>query len=183
MAVAEVELLRRGFDDLPLPGQIPHRGQHILHLAAVGTGVHVDRTAHRAGDAVGKLESGEAGFQRRHTEGREHLTGPHDDRIVSKGRVFPRETDIFDNADAALHGRHVNDSPAVACILEQDVAAVAQQIALDPCFFCQPDGGAELLLVFRQDEQVCRAADAEGAVGTERLILLVCNARSGQSLF
>ena len=37
--------------------------------------------------------------------------------------------------------------------------------------------------IFRQDKDICRAADAESAVRAERLIFFVCNARSGQSLF
>ena len=183
VAVSEVELFCRYLNGLPFCGQIPHGDQHVLHLAAVSSGVHVDSTAHRTRDTVGKLKTGEAVFQRRHAERREHLICTDNDSIVSQGRIFARETDVFKNTDRALHGRYIDDSSPVARILKQDVAAVAQQIIFDVRFLRQLDGGAELRLIFRQDKDICRAADAESAVRAERLVFFVCNARSGQSLF
>ena len=126
VAVSEVELFCRYLNGLPFCGQIPHGDQHVLHLAAVSSGVHVDRSAHRTRDAVGELKTGEAVFQRRHAERREHLVCTDNDSIVSQGRIFARETDVFKNTDRALHGRYIDDSSPVACILKQDVATVAQ---------------------------------------------------------
>ena len=53
VAIAEIQLCGRHFSDLAFCRQIPHCGEHVLHLAAVGTRIHIHCTAHRAGDAVG----------------------------------------------------------------------------------------------------------------------------------
>ena len=44
---------------LARPAQAGGGHQHLIHLPAVGAGVHVYRAAHRAGDAEGEFQAGE----------------------------------------------------------------------------------------------------------------------------
>ncbi len=58
--VSQFQFLTGKGSDTRFREQHGSRAQHLLHLAAVGPGVHANAAAHRAGDAVGKFQPGEA---------------------------------------------------------------------------------------------------------------------------
>ena len=160
MPVRKVQLGRRGFRDLTLCGEVPHRLQHVLHLAAVGTGVHVNGTAHRAGDAVGKFQAGQTMFQRSSAQSRKLLPCPR------------RHLHGVRKTEFRFQGGGVDHRAAVALVGKEDVAAVAQQIIPDGLCFAQRHRCAELCFAFRQDEHIRRAANFKGAVCRKGLVLL-----------
>ena len=122
MAVAQVKLRCRSLFYFALGGKVLHRGQHILHLAAVGSGVHVDCAAHRTGDTVGKFQPGQAMLQRRFAQRRE----PH---------ARPGGELCSVHLHGVLHGGNIQHHAVVALVGKQDIAAVAQQIVPDALRF------------------------------------------------
>ena len=122
MAVAQVKLRCRSLLHLALGGEVLHRGQHILHLAAVGSGVHVDCAAHRTGDAVGKFQPGQAMLQRRFAQRREPHARPGGELCAV-------------HLHGVLHGGNIQHHAVVALVGKQDIAAVAQQIVPDALRF------------------------------------------------
>ena len=122
VAVAQVKLRCRSLLHLALGGEVLHRGQHILHLAAVSTGVHVDCAAHRTGDAVGKFQPGQAMLQRRFAQRREPHARPGGELCAV-------------HLHSVLHGGNIQHHAVVALVGKQNIAAVAQQIVPDALRF------------------------------------------------
>ena len=122
VAVAQVKFCCRRFFYFALGGKVLHRGQHILHLAAVGSGVHVDCAAHRTGDAVSKFQSGQAVFQRRFAQRRKPHARPGGELCAV-------------HLHGVLHGGNIQHHAVVALVGKQDIAAVAQQIVPDALRF------------------------------------------------
>ena len=116
--VGKVERGSLCLHDVAVLRQIPHRLQHILHLAAVGSGVHIDRTAHRAGDAVGKFQPGQAVFQCGSAQARKLQARTGDHSIIDLTRRCPRMRDLFQKADAHFQGHGSNDHAPVTGILK-----------------------------------------------------------------
>ena len=158
VAIAEIQLCGRHFSDLAFCRQIPHCGEHVLHLAAVGTRIHIHCTAHRAGDAVGKFQPGQAMLQCRLTQCRKA-----DTCACGQDCIFHR--------DLCVQCRNIDHHAGKAFVRKQDVAAVAQQVIADSLLFAKRNCTAELLLVFRHDKQLCRASDFKGTVRRKRFIL------------
>ena len=67
--------------------------------------------------------------------------------------------------------------------IDQDIAAVAQQIIADSLLFAQRSCTAKLLFCLRLHEQLCRAADLKGTVCRKRLVLPKRDACLQQLLF
>ena len=169
MAITQVKLCRRSLFHLALGGEVLHRGQHILHLAAVSTGVHIDCAAHRAGDAVGKFQPGQAMLQRRFAQRREPHTRPCGELCAV-------------HLHGVLHGGDIQHCAVVALVGKQDIAAVAQQIIPDALRLAQGNSAAKLCMVCRLHEQPRRAADLKGAVRCQWLVFFINNACCGQQL-
>ena len=169
VAVAQVKFCCRRLFYFALGGKVLHRGQHILHLAAVGTGVHVDRAAHRAGDAISKFQSGQAVFQRRFAQRRE----PH---------ARPGGELCSVHLHSVLHGGNSQHRTIVALVGKQDITAIAQQIIPDALRLAQGNGAAKLRPIYRLHEQPCRAADFKGTMHRQRLIFFISNVCCGQQL-
>ena len=123
--VGEVEVCGIFCHDLAFSGQIRHRDQHVFHLSAVGTGIHINCTAHCAGDAISKFQAGQAAVQRRLTQSRKLQARASDDCIVDRPRLCTRMADVFQKTDSHFQSRGIHDHAPVARILKQDVAAVA----------------------------------------------------------
>ena len=169
VAVAQIKLRGRCLFYFALGGKILHRGQHILHLAAVSTGVHVDRAAHRAGDAISKFQSGQAVFQRRFAQRRE----PH---------ARPGGELCSVHLHSVLHGGNSQHCAIVALVGKQDITAVAQQIIANALRLAQGNGAAKLCPIYRLHEQPRRAADFKGTMRRQRLIFFISNVCCGQQL-
>ena len=169
--VGEVEVCGIFCHDLAFSGQIRHRDQHVFHLSAVGTGIHINCTTHCAGDAISKFQAGQAAVQRRLTQSRKLQARASDDCIVDRPRLCTRMADVFQKTDSHFQGRGIHDHAPVARILKQDVAAVAQQVIFHITRFAQCDHTAELFLRLRLDKHIRRAANFKGAVGGKRLVL------------
>ena len=169
MAVAQVKLRCRRLFHFAFGGKVLHRGQHVLHLAAVGTGVHVDRTAHRAGDAVSKFQPGQAVFQRRFAQCRKPHARPGGELCAV-------------HLHSVLHGGNIQHCAVVAFIGKQDITAIAQQIIPDALRLAQGNGAAKLRPVCRLHEQPRRATDFKGTMRRQRLIFFISNACCGQQL-
>ena len=170
MAVAQIQLCRRCLHDLSFRGQIPHHSEDILHFAAIGTRIHIHCTAHRAGDAVGKFQTGQAVFQRSPAQGCEP-----DARTGCQHIAF--------NGNIAAQCRNVDHHTGKTLVRKQDIAAVAQQIIADSLLFAQRSRTAKLLFCLRLHEQLCRAADLKGTVCRKRLVLPERDACLQQLLF
>ena len=169
VAVAQVKLRCRSLLHLALDGKVLHRGQHILHLAAVSTGVHVDRAAHRTGDAVGKFQPGQTMLQRRFAQRRE----PH---------ARPGGELCSVHLHGVLHRRNIQYRTIVALVGKQDITAVTQQIIPNALRLAQGNGAAKLCMVYRLHEQPRRATDFKGTMRRQRLIFFISNACCGQQL-
>ena len=169
VAVAQVKFCCRSLLHLALGGEVLHRGQHILHLAAVSTGVHVDCAAHRTGDAISKFQSGQAVFQRRFAQRREPHARPGGELCAV-------------HLHSVLHRRNIQYRTIVALVGKQDIAAVAQQIVPDALRLAQGNGTAKLYMIYRLHEQPRRAADFKGTVRCQRLVFFISNACCGEQL-
>ena len=169
VAVAQVKFCCRSLFYFALGGKVLHRGQHILHLAAVGTGVHVDRAAHRTGDAVGEFQPGQAVFQRRFAQRREPHARPGGELCAV-------------HLHSVLHGGNSQYRTIVALVGKQDITAVAQQIIPNALRLAQGNGAAKLRMVYRLHEQPRRAADFKGTMRRQRLIFFISNACCCQQL-
>ena len=94
-------------------------GDHVLHLTAIGAGVHICRAAHRAGNAAGKFQAAE--------------------RVVRRyvAQLLQRSAALRRERHAAVRQRHgignlaeklaqLNHQPANASVPHKQVAAIAQ---------------------------------------------------------
>ena len=128
-----------------------HGSEHIPHLAAVGTGVHVHRAAHAAGDAEGKLKPRKALGGRGLAQSVQPKAG-----IGINGRPL--------KAGRASHGRGVQHGAVKSGIGKQDVGTFAKEIIPHAVLTAQPDNFGHLFAVFGGAEHPGRAADAKAGV-------------------
>ena len=164
--VGKIQLGRFTVHPAAVGGEIADGFQHILHFAAVSTGVHVDGTAHRAGDAIGKFQPGVAVL-----EGKFAQLGKFQTcrcrNIIAVGILINRQS------HSRCFGRNINDCSSKALIRKQDVAAIAQQVIADLRLFAELNGLTKLIFIPRHHKQVGRAANAESAVCRERLVFFI----------
>ena len=92
--------------------------QDVFHLAAIGSGVHIDGTAQCSRDTIREFQTGQLGAECFAAEGR-------------KPRACTGADEVFFLLDAVVQGRDINDCTTVASILKENIAAVAEQLIFD----------------------------------------------------
>ena len=137
-AVAHGQVCHRQCAQLQITVKEGHALQHVLQLIAVGTGVHIDRTAHRTGDAAGKFQTRQAQRLRLAAQPPQRLPGPGGD--AHRVRI---KAGVFHPGQAA----HVNDRAVKPGIVKQCVGAVAEQVDADTVFPAELQGAAQLLCI------------------------------------
>ena len=131
---------------------------HVLHLPAVGSGVHEHRAAHRAGNAGGKLQPFEGGAGRgvaQFGQQRAALRGEGEASVL-RGRGL---------AHCVEAGGDEQHHAANASIAHQHIAAVAKDGDRHAAFLCRQQRMAHLLRRVRLHQHVGRAAQTQGGMG------------------
>ena len=140
-----------------------HAFQHVLHLAAIGTGIHIHGPADGAGDAAGKgkackalLLGNGAKPPQREASARSKAGGAV--RLWFRCRAEVQPAQIYDCAVVALIGK-------------QRVGAVAQKVGAHTVFPAKHQRAAQLVHGFGRAPEHRRAADLESGMGCQRLLL------------
>ena len=138
--------------------------QHILHLAAVGTGVHKGRASAGAGNAVGKFQPRQAVLQRCATHLHQRRTG-----LGKNGIALYRY-----GREVLIHHQHRRIN---ALVCHQQIRAVAdgqKSHAVCPGTLHQR---RDLLFRLREQQHPRRAADLKGGVQAHGLVFQIIAAQ------
>ena len=148
-------LFRRQAVLLAVLVQVSDGGEDLNHLSAVGAGVHHHRAAQAAGDAVGKLQAGQAPAQSGHGQ-----PGQRDAALRPQAAV---------DLPGLVQTAGLDDKAVVSRIGHQQIAAVAKEKGGDPQCSGSLHRRLDLFFLSGQRHQPGRAAHPEGGVAGHRL--------------
>ena len=127
--------------------------QHVLYFSAVSARVHIHSPAHRAGNAEGKFQPGQAFLL-----GGVAKSGKHH---ASRGQHLGAAIRLGLHGKAGVEPRQADNRPAEPCIRKQRVGTVAQQIGADLILAAQFQNTGQMRYRGGHTKKVCIAANAE----------------------
>ena len=174
-AVAHLQIGGRQGAQLQIAVQKGHAFQHVLQLPAVGPRVHIDSTAHRAGDAAGKFQPGQSQCLGLAAKASQRLPRPGGNTHKVGIRV---------GCFHLIQASHIHNGTVKAGIVKQRVGAISQQIDTHALCTAVLQNTAQLCCIARGAPERRRTPDFKRRVPCQYLLLhkgqLLCCQSLGQ---